>query len=61
MKTLKSGLTLFDFLVYYKNNDKRGCLTIKDKGSKSQAISQLKRTIGKNVEIVSIKTKLNGF
>jgi len=58
MKILKSGLTLFDFLVYYRINGRRGCLSIKDKGSKSQAVGQLKKMIGDNVEIVSIKTKL---
>lgn len=58
MKVLRNGLTLFDFLIYYKTGNVRKCLSIKDKSSKSQAIGQLKKIIGGNVEIVSVKTKL---
>lgn len=58
MKTLKSGLTLFDFSVCYRIGNVQKWLPIKDKGSKSQAIGQLKKMVGNNVEVVSIKTKL---
>lgn len=59
MKTLKSGLTLFDFLVYYQINGRKSFLSIKDKGSKAQAIEQLKKIVGSKVDIISVQKQIN--
>lgn len=57
MKILKSGLTLFDFSVCYRIGNVQKCLVVKDKGSKSQAVGQIKKTVGGQVEVISVQKK----
>lgn len=57
MKILKHGMMLYDFLINYNKGSINAEYLIKDKSSKSQAISQLIKIVGGEIEINSIKAQ----
>lgn len=55
MKVLKNGFKLKDFKVTFMINNKTNDILIKDKGSKSQAIHQVEKSLGKEAFVLSVK------